>query len=350
MSSRRNSKVFSSDEISDNSVPVSRINSRNEENSDINGRIKRQSSKRNSFDSDNNRSSRNLLADAALDANNTVTNSNTLKRGKSKTKSFNEEDIAIISSLITRSPSNKGSFSNPELQRSFSKRTIEVDIETKIVLSRKQAIKKHHGKSIESIKRNMYSNFTTSTSAERGPTIVTNNIVIGGRDDVTNIELLKSLGITHILNVAHQLPQYHPENEFMYMKVPMLDTDDYTITDKMDNIIKYIKNVENINGRVFVHCISGVSRSVAVLLLYFIMEHKFWLVDIYNYMKFLRPFIAPNDGFKLQLALTEINTLGFTSIQSNGGKDWDFYKWNSIKNNYLPRKKKGDNNECCIIV
>lgn len=67
-------------------------------------------------------------------------------------------------------------------------------------------------------------------------------------------------------------------------------------------------------------------------------------------MKISRPFIAPNDGFKLQLALAEIDTLGFTSVQSNGGKDWDFYKWNSIKSNYMPRRKKGDDNECCIIV
>lgn len=348
MSFRRNSKIFSSDEISEINPTVSRINSRNEENNDLNGRMKRQLSKRNSFDNDNpiNKSSNNLLTDVSSDSN----SNNTLKRGKSKTKSFNEDDIAIIASLITRSPSNKGSFSNKELQRSFSKRSIEVDIETKIIQSRKMAMKKHYGKSIESIKRNMYSNFNTSTSAERGPTIITNNIVIGGRDDVTNIELMKSLGITHILNVAHQLPQYHPETEFMYMKVPMLDTDDYVITDKMNDIIKYIRNVENINGRVFVHCISGVSRSVAVLLMYFIMEHKFWLLDAYNYMKFLRPFIAPNDGFKLQLAVAEVNALGFTSVQSNGGKDWDFYKWNNVKSNYLPRKKKGDNSDCCIIV
>ena len=51
-----------------------------------------------------------------------------------------------------------------------------------------------------------------------GPTIITDNIVLGSRDDSQNTDLLFEYGITHILNVAAQLPNLYTQH-FQYEKL-----------------------------------------------------------------------------------------------------------------------------------
>jgi hypothetical protein len=40
------------------------------------------------------------------------------------------------------------------------------------------------------------------------------------------------------------------------------------------------------------------------------------------------PYISPNDGFKLQLALFEVYCLGKSSVARCVDKEWRFYEWN----------------------
>lgn len=51
--------------------------------------------------------------------------------------------------------------------------------------------------------------------------IVTNNIVLGSKRDAANKILMEKLGITHILNMAQQVPNHHP-NDFIYHKISIL--------------------------------------------------------------------------------------------------------------------------------
>ena len=168
----------------------------------------------------------------------------------------------------------------------------------------------------------------------RGPTIITDNLVLGSRDDSQDYDLLLKLGTSHVLNLAAQLPNVF-EDSFVYKKIELYDSADTDIRRVMPQVITYLNRVERLNGRAFIHCISGVSRSVTVLIMYLIMEHSMRLVEIYDHIKRLRPFIAPNDGFKLQLALCEVECLGFSSVaKSSSDKDWNFYSWNKIKNRF----------------
>ena len=101
---------------------------------------------------------------------------------------------------------------------------------------------------------------------------------MGGRDDASSLELLHSNGITHILNVAQQLPFYFPKN-FIGMKVSLQDSVDFEIEESAINLmISFISHVEKVGGRLLIHCISGVSRSVTILILYLIIQHKIPLV------------------------------------------------------------------------
>jgi atypical dual specificity phosphatase len=92
----------------------------------------------------------------------------------------------------------------------------------------------------------------------------------------------------------------------------------------------FINHVENIQGRVLVHCIAGVSRSVSLIIMYMISNYKICLLTAYNHIKSLRGFIHPNDGFKAQLAKFEVAELGYSSIVTtkNAGREWDCYAIN----------------------
>lgn len=168
-------------------------------------------------------------------------------------------------------------------------------------------------------------------AAERAPTLLTKHIVLGGRDDSNDMEVLRRLGISHILNVAVQLPNCF-EDTFIYKNIPLHDSLDMNVVDAMPEANAFISHVEEVNGRVLIHCISGVSRSVTVTILHFIMAHRMLLLDAHQYIYSCRPFISPNDGFKLQMAQTEIKVLGFSSVCGDrAGKEWDFYEWNRIR-------------------
>ena len=51
--------------------------------------------------------------------------------------------------------------------------------------------------------------------------LITDNILLGGREDAENAGQLAEWGVTHILNTAQQLPCYFPQN-FVYLKVSLL--------------------------------------------------------------------------------------------------------------------------------
>ena len=189
---------------------------------------------------------------------------------------------------------------------------------------------RNRGRTLDSIAKNPRRS-GGEASSERGPALLTHHIVIGGRDEANNEECLAKLGISHILNAANNLPNFF-EDKFVYLHLPLYDSEDEKIVNVMPRAIDFVKRVEQLKGRVLIHCVSGVSRSVTICVLYLVMHHKLPLRDAYNYVYSCRPFIAPNDGFKLQMAEAEIAALKYSSVCGNeGGKHWDFFQWNSRK-------------------
>ena len=199
------------------------------------------------------------------------------------------------------------------------------------------------GRSVASIKKRPRYGVMDAPS-KRGITLLTHNIALGGRDDANNFQKLKKFGITHVLNVAAQMPLFFP-GEFVYLKIPMQDTDDTNVEQVMPHATSFISNVERVKGRVLVHCISGVSRSTTVVLMYMMQKHNICLLDAYNYVRSCRPFIEPNKGFRLQLAEAELRKCGTSSVASKAaGKAFNFYEWN-IKKDHVERRKASGNND-----
>lgn len=65
-----------------------------------------------------------------------------------------------------------------------------------------------------------HSAFSAWISVRGGPSLVSPHICIGTREDAKDLEALKELGVTHVLNCAKQLPSSHPK-EFVHARLEL---------------------------------------------------------------------------------------------------------------------------------
>ncbi len=231
----------------------------------------------------------------------------------------------------TGSSSSRRSSRDSDIGDNISSSNHSPEFEQNLVKNTQTAMKKRKGRSIASIKKLPQYSRSGNAASERGITIITNNICLGGRDDASDFNMLQQHGVTHVLNVAAQLPNYH-EDKLIYLKIPLIDEDSTDISKASPLASAFISRAEAMNGRVLIHCISGVSRSVTLLIMHFMSVHKMILKKAYDYVYSCRPFISPNDGFKMHLAKMELNIYHASSVStSNSGNAWNFYNWNNEK-------------------
>ena len=131
----------------------------------------------------------------------------------------------------------------------------------------------------------------------------------------------------------------------------------------LDIVVSFLSHVERVRGRVLIHCLAGVSRSVSVLLMHLMVRHRLPLQHAYRYVRACRMQISPNEAFKLQLAKLEVQTLKCSSVSRDQDKVWDFYEWNSVKKTVPTRNSssegggevevdedgEGPEGGCCVI-
>ena len=61
-----------------------------------------------------------------------------------------------------------------------------------------------------------------------------------------------------------------------------------------------------------------------------------------------RPQISVNDGFKMQLALLELQLFGKTSVASpHCGREWQFYAWRAVRDQHPAADEPPQQAVCC---
>jgi protein-tyrosine phosphatase len=166
---------------------------------------------------------------------------------------------------------------------------------------------------------------------------VTKHILIGNRECAQDAILLQNVGVTHVLNICHQLPNYHPQ-KFIYMKIDVAgefihessrlrfldaficaqaescsscgasaDAPTTNLLPYYRKTSKFLANVESKGGRALVHCVAGCSRSVTIVLMHLMGHHGVHLREGWEHVKQYRPQTCPNESFKLQLAKLEVS-------------------------------------------
>jgi len=134
------------------------------------------------------------------------------------------------------------------------------------------------------------------------PNMIIKGIYLGAYENARDEETLKSkLKITHVLNCATELNNYFPK-KFKYLKLDLTDREKQPISDTFDRAFKFIdKALKSKNGKCFVHCQEGKSRSVTIVAGYLMSRYKYSLDNALATITSKRRIAQPNKGFLKEL-------------------------------------------------
>ncbi|XP_067857433.1 dual specificity protein phosphatase 1-A-like [Heptranchias perlo] len=141
-----------------------------------------------------------------------------------------------------------------------------------------------------------------------GPVEILPFLYLGSAYHSSRKETLQSLGITALLNVSSNCPNYF-EGVFQYKCIPVEDNHMADISAWFQEAIDFIDSVKNSGGRVLVHCQAGISRSATICLAYLIRTQRVRLEEAFDFVKQRRGVISPNFGFMGQLLQFETEVL-----------------------------------------
>lgn len=143
-------------------------------------------------------------------------------------------------------------------------------------------------------------------------------LFIGGALAARSIYTLQQLGITHVLclcsNEIGQSDSQFPDL-FEYKNFSICDDEDASIGEIFEDAHDFINHVENIGGKVLVHCFEGKSRSATVVLAYLMLRKDYTLLEAWNTLKRVHRRAQPNDGFAKILLELDLQLHGEVSME-----------------------------------
>lgn len=125
-------------------------------------------------------------------------------------------------------------------------------------------------------------------------------LYLGDDDDAKNYKLLRKEGITHVINAAIELKEYHPDS-FVYLSLKLEDCPKQCIRKACEKSHKFIQNAIRRGGKVFVHCYAGISRSSSMVIHHLIKQYKMHPDKALKFVQNIRKIVNPNSGFKKYL-------------------------------------------------
>eukprot|EP00899_Mesostigma_viride_P023790 jgi/Mesvir1/4596/Mv15824-RA.1 len=126
--------------------------------------------------------------------------------------------------------------------------------------------------------------------------IIPNFLFLGSYDTASRAELLRDMGIKHIVNVV---PACHNlfRNTFTYHTYPPEGT-----TLPFEPVLASLESIQRAGEVVLLHCMSGVTRAPALAMAYLMKHQRMRLADAYEFVKSLRKGIniTPDAARQLQ--------------------------------------------------
>ena len=163
------------------------------------------------------------------------------------------------------------------------------------------------------------------------------NVYIGNYSITTNLELLKGLGITHIISV---IPTFNPafEDKFKYLHIQAYDDEYQDITKYLNITNEFIKNCLMEKGKVLIHCMVGRSRSVSIFIgfLISIIKGEFTqsIVNLHNDIN-----TEINSEINNNMDLSINNMIEYKKLIENNSK----FTKSQIKSTYIDNEKISTN-------
>lgn len=120
-----------------------------------------------------------------------------------------------------------------------------------------------------------------------------------GSSNSASQALLKRFGITHVLNCSKKAPFASAQTQ--NCRIHLKDDRSQQLAEKLPCVFRFLEDVKASGGRCLVHCRQGVSRSVSVVLAYFVMCEGICLREAWQMMRRSHPAARPNRSFAEQL-------------------------------------------------
>ncbi|XP_022286187.1 dual specificity protein phosphatase 3-like [Crassostrea virginica] len=134
------------------------------------------------------------------------------------------------------------------------------------------------------------------------------NILLGNYFIAKNKDELKRKGVTHVVNCAQGTKfnqintdeEYFVGTEIKFLGLQATDTAKFPMNQYFHPASEFIEEALSNKGVVYVHCMSGMSRSGSIVLAYLMIKRGMSVLDAVKVVRAKRE-IFPNDGFLKQL-------------------------------------------------
>ena len=185
------------------------------------------------------------------------------------------------------------------------------------------------------------SSFFTGNVTGSSPSCIYRGVVyVGDKKDAYDGNRLRLLGITHVLNATHDIPNFHEADGIAYANVSVADDPSVDLSRHFSKSNKFVHNAIRRGGRILIHCRAGVSRSVTLCLAYLMAKQKMRLRKAYALMRSRRAIVHPNSGFLIQLARYEVRLFKSSSVSRLETPPWSFPGWDLVRAG-LPESRGG---------
>jgi len=170
--------------------------------------------------------------------------------------------------------------------------------------------------------RLFFENYFINFADNKDISQIDDNIFIGNISTATNIELLKEKGITHVIDIlSHKFEPY--PNEFEYLHIHAYDSVDWDLTYCFPISNQFIRDAIKRGGKIYVHCMCGVSRSVSAVLAYMMSLSEEDVYVLLEKIKESRPIANPNSAFIEQLVKFRENINYVNAMKEMLNKSYD---------------------------
>ncbi|CAF1630377.1 unnamed protein product [Adineta ricciae] len=144
----------------------------------------------------------------------------------------------------------------------------------------------------------------TSTPPNVGPSQILPFLYLGSQEDALSTKAMQDNHITHVINVSitgQRAPFLKENDDEHFLRIPVNDCLNAQLSPYFDQAYSFIEKARLNNGRVFIHCLAGISRSPALAVAYIMRHLNLAADDAYRYIKARRSHISPNFNFLGQL-------------------------------------------------
>ncbi|TGL41013.1 dual specificity protein phosphatase family protein [Leptospira perdikensis] len=131
------------------------------------------------------------------------------------------------------------------------------------------------------------------------PDEVVDGLFISGLQASLNKNELRRIGITHILSLGSFLDDPH-KGEFNHKSFRIMDNKSEALSGILPECLEFIQEGRK-TGKVLVHCLSGVSRSAAIVTAYLTKTDGKSVDESMQFLKTKRKVVNINEGFQEQL-------------------------------------------------